>query len=71
MMADAKILDQLYTYQKIEKLRSLAEYAAYINHNEPEPEKTAQKPKPDKKKAGKQPAEDVLAVASEESDGES
>lgn len=71
LMADTKMLDQLYTYQKIEKLRSLAEYAAYINHDEPEPEKPAQKPKPDKKKAGKQPAEDVLAVASEESDGES
>ena len=64
LMADTKLLDQLYTYQKIEKLRDMKEYAAYMAANngaqvaEPE-EPLARKPAAKRKKA-EQPKANTL-----------
>ena len=45
LMSNKKLLDQLYTYQKIEKLKGLADFAEYVKTKTAEPEKLKPEPK--------------------------
>lgn len=73
LFANKEVLDALYTYQKIERLRDLGEYAEYIKKQKQdgkeEPEtKPAKKPTPKAKKAA--PAATPLdEIPTEESNG--
>lgn len=60
-MADKKLLDQLYTYQKIEKLKGLTDFAEYVKAQTTEPEKLKPEPKPKVK-----PAKDKTKAKTEE-----
>lgn len=56
LMADEKLLDQLYTYQKIERLRDMKEYSEFMTSKPKaeEPEEKQAKPKPKAKAKAKE-----------------
>ena len=61
LMSDKKLLEQLYTYQKIEKLKGLTDFAEYVKAQTTEPEKVKPEPKPKAK-----PAKDKTKAKTEE-----